>query len=83
MAALGQNSAQTIQLMDEAMTLPDELRVEEGISPDTIRLLEAKGHLIALKDAMGSTQSIMRDPDSGSLYGVLDPRRRDAATLGY
>ena len=26
--------------------LPDELRVEEGLSPDTIRLLEAKGHVV-------------------------------------
>lgn len=63
--------------------LPDELRVEEGISLDTVRLLRAKGHDIALKDAMGSTQSIMRDPASGALYGASDPRRPDAATLGY
>ncbi|KGJ06713.1 gamma-glutamyltranspeptidase [Paracoccus halophilus] len=63
--------------------LPDELRVEEGISMDTTRLLQAKGHNIALKDAMGSTQSIMRDPATGALYGASDPRRPDAATLGY
>jgi gamma-glutamyltranspeptidase/glutathione hydrolase len=63
--------------------LPDELRVEEGISLDTVRLLQAKGHTIALKDAMGSTQSIMRDPATGALYGASDPRRPDAATLGY
>ncbi len=63
--------------------LPDELRVEEGLSLDTIRLLQAKGHSIALKDAMGSTQSIMRDPATGALYGASDPRRPDAATLGY
>lgn len=63
--------------------LPDELRVEEGLSLDTQRLLQAKGHTIALKDAMGSTQSIMRDPETGALYGASDPRRPDAATLGY
>lgn len=63
--------------------LPDELRIEEGISIDTLRLLEAKGHTVALKAAMGSTQSIMRDPESGALYGASDPRRPDAATLGY
>ena len=39
--------------------LPDELRIEEGLSPDTIRLLEQKGHRVAVSDAMGSTQSIM------------------------
>ncbi|RCW85034.1 gamma-glutamyltransferase [Paracoccus lutimaris] len=63
--------------------LPDELRVEEGISLDTVRILQAKGHTIALKDAMGSTQSILRDPATGALYGASDPRRPDAATLGY
>ncbi|WP_313350361.1 gamma-glutamyltransferase, partial [Paracoccus sp. (in: a-proteobacteria)] len=63
--------------------LPDELRVEEGISLDTIRILQAKGHDVAVKEAMGSTQSIMRDPQTGTLYGASDPRRPDAATLGY
>lgn len=63
--------------------LPDELRLEEGISLDTVRILQAKGHGVVLKEAMGSTQSIMRDAESGQLYGASDPRRPDAATLGY
>ncbi|WP_220335077.1 gamma-glutamyltransferase [Paracoccus thiocyanatus] len=63
--------------------LPDELRVEEGVSLDTIRILQGKGHSVAVKEAMGSTQSIMRDPRTGTLYGASDPRRPDAATLGY
>ena len=63
--------------------LPDELRIEEGISRDTLRLLAAKGHTISEKPVMGSTQSIMRDPASGALLGASDPRRPDAATLGY
>jgi gamma-glutamyltranspeptidase/glutathione hydrolase len=62
--------------------LPDELRIEEGISPDTIRLLEEKGHTVALKETMGSTQSIMVTQDG--LFGSSDPRRRPGAlTLGY
>ena len=63
--------------------LPDELRIEEGISADTIRLLQGMGHVTALKAAMGSTQSVMRDPEAGYLLGASDPRRPDAATLGY
>lgn len=61
--------------------LPDELRIEEGLNRDTIALLEALGHKIAVKEAMGSTQSIVRQEDG--LYGYSDPRRPDALTLGY
>ncbi|WP_435169771.1 gamma-glutamyltransferase [Falsirhodobacter sp. 1013] len=63
--------------------LPDELRVEEGLSLDTLRLLEAKGHSVVEKPVMGSTQSIQRDPASGALLGASDPRRPDAATVGF
>jgi gamma-glutamyltranspeptidase / glutathione hydrolase len=38
--------------------LPDELRVERGLSVDTIRLLQAKGHKVEVRQAMGSTHSI-------------------------
>jgi gamma-glutamyltranspeptidase / glutathione hydrolase len=61
--------------------LPDELRIEEGISPDTVRLLEGKGHVVSVQDAMGSTQSIMVTADG--LFGSSDPRRPGALTLGY
>ncbi len=61
--------------------LPDELRIEAGISPDTIRILEQRGHDVALKNAMGSTQSIMITDDG--LAGASDPRRIGALTLGY
>lgn len=56
--------------------LPDERCDKEGIGLGHHPSAGGQG---ALKD----TRSIMRDPDSGSLYGVLDPRLRDAATLGY
>ncbi len=61
--------------------LPDELRVEAGLSPDTIALLESKGHKVVVKNAMGSTQSILR-ADEG-FYGASDPRRQGALTLGF
>lgn len=62
--------------------LPDELRVEKGFSPDTLKLLEQKGQKVALKEAMGSTQSIMVGPD-GELYDASDPRSVDDLTAGY
>jgi gamma-glutamyltranspeptidase/glutathione hydrolase len=62
--------------------LPDELRIEEGISPDTIRLLSAMGHKVSVQETMGSTQSILRRED-GNLFGASDPRRPSALTAGY
>jgi len=60
---------------------PDELRVEKGFSPDTLALLRRYGHRIAVKPAMGRTQTILiRD---GMLYGASDPRNPDGAALGY
>ncbi|PEI04542.1 gamma-glutamyltransferase [Pantoea agglomerans] len=62
--------------------LPDQLRVEKGFSPDTLRLLEAKGQHVKVLPAMGSTQSIMIGPD-GMLYGASDPRSIDDLSAGY
>ncbi|MGB9095258.1 gamma-glutamyltransferase [Erwinia sp.] len=62
--------------------LPDQLRVEKGFSPDSLKLLEAKGQHVKVMPAMGSTQSIMIGPD-GMLYGASDPRTIDDLTAGY
>ena len=60
--------------------LPDEIRVEEGFSADTILVLEAKGHTVNRKAAMGAIQSIMiRD---GVMYGGADPRRSTSLAKG-
>ncbi len=61
--------------------LPDELRAEQGLSPDTVRLLEQMGHQVVVQDTMGSTQSIMVT-DEG-LFGSSDPRTPGDLTLGY
>jgi gamma-glutamyltranspeptidase/glutathione hydrolase len=60
---------------------PDELRVERGLSIDTIRLLEAKGHVVRLQRAMGSAQTISRA--DGMLYGAADTRQAGTAAIGY
>src|SRR5256885_151694 len=57
---------------------PDELRVEKGISPDTVALLKSRGHNVAVKASMGRTQTIeLRD---GMLYGASDPRKDRKST---
>ncbi|MBL8248082.1 MAG: gamma-glutamyltransferase, partial [Candidatus Competibacter sp.] len=61
--------------------LPDELRVEEGFSPDTVRLLEGLGHKVVVKEAMGSTQSIMRTAEGWC--GFPDTRQPDGRVAGY
>ncbi|MCB1852551.1 MAG: gamma-glutamyltransferase [Gammaproteobacteria bacterium] len=62
--------------------LPDEIRIEEGISPDTVRLLEEMGHKVVRKAAMGASQSIMIGSD-GTLYGGADPRRSTSSAQGF
>ena len=62
--------------------LPDEIRIEQGISKDTIRLLQQKGHKVKQKSAMGAIQSILIAED-GTLYGAADPRRSTSLAAGY
>ncbi len=60
--------------------LPDELRIEEGISPDTIKILQEKGQQVKQKAAMGASQSIM--VKDGLMYGGADPRRSTSLASG-
>ena len=59
--------------------LPDQLRVEEGLSPDTLAVLRAWGHPLTAGPAMGGVQSIAWDGDT--FYGAADPRRPDAGAV--
>lgn len=64
--------------------LPDRLRYERfGMSPDTIRLLEEKGHDTRARGYQGSVSAIWIDQDEGILYGAADSRGFDAKALGY
>ena len=60
---------------------PDQIEVERGVSPDTIRLLEALGHKVAQRGAWGSAQSIVRA--EGDLMGAADTRQRGTLAAGY
>jgi len=61
---------------------PDVILAEQGISPDTVKLLEAKGHRVEQTNrTIGRTQSIgFRD---GRLYGATDTRRPQGWVAGY
>jgi gamma-glutamyltranspeptidase/glutathione hydrolase len=61
--------------------LPDELRVEKGLSLDTLQILRNQGYKVAEKPTMGRTQTIQVRDDG--LYGYSDPRNPDGATAGF
>lgn len=61
--------------------LPDEIRIEDGISPDTIALLEAMGYQVSQQEAMGAAQSILIE-DDGTFTGGADPRRSTSSAIG-
>jgi gamma-glutamyltranspeptidase/glutathione hydrolase len=57
--------------------LPDELRMEPGFSPDTIKLLESRGHKIKRVASQGEVAAILSDGEW--LQGAADPRTEGAA----
>jgi len=63
---------------------PDQISMEQGISPDTVGLLEARGHRLQWVAAMGSANSVEVRYGPGGMVGSLgvsDPRRLDAAAV--
>lgn len=61
---------------------PDILRVEQGVSPDTIKLLRDMGHTVQVsKRTIGRTQSIMLE--NSWLLGATDTRRPGGWVAGY
>lgn len=61
--------------------LPDKLTIEQGISPDTIKLLKGMGHNVVQGGTIGCTESIFIKGDY--FYGFADTRRMDGFVSGY
>jgi gamma-glutamyltranspeptidase/glutathione hydrolase len=61
--------------------LPDELRIERGLSPDTVALLRGMGHKVVERQAMGDTQTIQILPTG--FYGYADQRDPNGAARGF
>ncbi len=62
--------------------LPDNLRVEPGVSRDTINLLRQMGHNVTVSTrTIGQTQSIALE--KGWLYGATDSRRAGGHIASY
>ena len=59
---------------------PDRLQLEPGFSPDTIRILEERGHeVLDSTYSMGSTQTVSYQ--DGLFRGASDTRRPEAASV--
>ena len=64
--------------------LPDLTSMESGVlSPDTIRLYEAKGHRIRARGTQGAAMSVYNDRENGFFMGAADSRRGDGGSVGY
>jgi len=63
--------------------MPDTLRVEDvGLSPDTIEILESRGHKIDVSPAWSDGECVSVDPKTGERMGASDPRFPGKA-VGY
>ena len=61
--------------------LPDDVRVEPGISPDSLKILRDMGHNLQKESrVMGRVQAITQG-DDGQLFGVSDPRWPGGAAI--
>ena len=59
---------------------PDQLLLEDGFSPDTVRELESRGHEIARRRSIFTSLQTVAFKD-GWFRGASDPRRKDAAAV--
>ena len=62
--------------------LPDEILVEDRLSPDTMNILRSKGHRLNVEHFWGDGECIMIDPKTGERLGASDGRNNGKA-VGY
>ena len=62
--------------------LPDQIYVEDRLSPDTMNLLRSKGHKLQVEHFWGDAECIMIDPKTGERLGASDGRNNGKA-VGY
>jgi len=62
--------------------LPDQILVEDRLSPDTMNLLRGMGHKLDVHHFWGDGECIMVDPKTGERLGASDGRNNGKA-VGY
>jgi gamma-glutamyltranspeptidase/glutathione hydrolase len=64
--------------------LPDTIYYEaQMFSPDSLRLLEAMGHVLEPRERQGAAEVIVVDPESDMLEGGVDRRVPDGGARGF
>jgi len=63
-------------------SFPDEILVEDRLSPDTMNVLRSKGHKLKVEHFWGDGECIMIDPKTGERLGASDGRNNGKA-VGY
>jgi gamma-glutamyltranspeptidase/glutathione hydrolase len=62
--------------------LPDQIMVEDRLSPDTMNILRSKGHKLTVRHFWGDAECIMVDPKTGERLAGADGRNNGKA-VGY
>ena len=62
--------------------LPDQIFVEDRLSPDTMNVLRSKGHKLKIDYTWGDGECIMIDPKTSERLGASDGRNNGKA-VGY
>ncbi len=62
--------------------LPDQIMVEDRLSPDTMNILRSKGHKLTVRHFWGDAECIMIDPKTGERLAGADGRNNGKA-VGY
>ncbi len=64
--------------------LPDRISYERyALSPDTIELLESRGHVLQVVQRQGSVAAIQFNAEENRLEGAEDPRSPESAAAGW
>ncbi len=80
----GMNIAQAIEAPRiHHQWLPDVTSMESNsLSPDTIRLYQAKGHSLRERGTQGAAMGVYHDRENNLFLGASDSRRGDGAAIG-
>ena len=60
---------------------PEEIGIEQGISDDTVKILQSMGNKVTPYSAMGAAESVM--VTDGFVNGAADPRKPAGLAIGY